>query len=150
MTKFVGTPLRGIEFASPSDEAVSARVSGDTQSRVRIDAGGRITWTSGSSTSGSVALYRESNDLLLTPDIFKAASGVITLTTSGEPTVTMDDGAMAIDTVNNVFYFRSGNQWRQVSTGMSGEELDGGTPRPGPHEAEVSNYVTITFDGGEI
>ena len=55
MTRFVGTPLRGIEFSSPSDEAVSARVVGDSVARIRIDAGGRLTWSTGSS-SGDVTL----------------------------------------------------------------------------------------------
>jgi hypothetical protein len=57
MTRFVGTPLRGIEFSSVSDEAISARVVSDAHARIRIDAGGRITWSSGSQ-SGDVNLYQ--------------------------------------------------------------------------------------------
>ncbi len=120
MTRFVGTPLRGIEFSSPSDEAVSARVASDAQPRIRIDAGGRITWTSGANASGQVELYRDSDDLLLTPDVFKAASGLVTLTTSGAPTAALPDGAIAIDTTNNVFYFRSNGSWSQVTGGGGG------------------------------
>jgi hypothetical protein len=114
VTKFVGTPLRGIEFASPSDEAVSARVYGDTQPRIRIDAGGRITWSSGS-ISGDTKLYRSDSDTLLTEGIFSASGGVITLATSGSPTVSLPDGAIAVDTTNNTFYFRSNATWNKIT-----------------------------------
>lgn len=116
MTRFVGTPLRGIEFSSPSDEAVSARVNGDSQPRIRIDAGGRITWSSGSA-SGDTNLYRDAADTLVTDDIFKATGGLVTLTTDGAPTEALPDGAVAIDTTNNVFYFRSDGTWNQVTAG---------------------------------
>ena len=63
MTRFVGTPLRGIEFSTVSDEAISARVNGDGHPRIRIDAGGRITWSSGAA-SGDVILERTAADTL--------------------------------------------------------------------------------------
>ena len=71
MTRFVGTPLRGIEFANAGDEAFSTRVLSDSVARVRIDAGGRITWSSGSAT-GDVTLYRDEANVLKTDDTFKA------------------------------------------------------------------------------
>jgi hypothetical protein len=114
MTRFVGTPLRGTEFANAGDEAISARVTTDTYPRIRIDAGGRITWASGSAT-GDTTLYRDSANVLKTDDVLQAASGVITLTTTGAPTVGIADGALAVDTQNNAFYYRSGGQWIQVS-----------------------------------
>jgi hypothetical protein len=114
MTRFVGTPLRGTEFSSASDEAISARVGTDSYPRIRIDAGGRITWASGSAT-GDTTLYRDSANVLKTDDVFQALSGVITLTTAGVPTVSIADGAIAVDTTNNEFYYRSGGQWIQVS-----------------------------------
>ena len=67
MTRFVGTPLRGTEFASAGDEAVSARVGTDAYPRIRIDAGGRITWASGSAT-GDTNLYRDEANVLKTDD----------------------------------------------------------------------------------
>lgn len=138
MTRFVGTPLRGIEFSSPSDEAVSARVASDAQPRIRIDAGGRITWTSGANASGQVELYRDSDDLLLTPDVFKAASGLVTLTTSGAPTAALPDGAIAIDTTNNVFYFRSNGSWSQVTGGGGGASLTVSDSAPAsPEEGDL-------------
>ena len=57
MTRFLGTPLKGEGFSSSSDEAFSARVAADTQPRIRIDAGGRITW-GGGSAAGDVYVYR--------------------------------------------------------------------------------------------
>jgi hypothetical protein len=120
MTRFVGTPLRGTEFANAGDEAISARVSSDTYPRIRIDAGGRITWASGSAT-GDTTLYRDGADVLKTDDVFQALSGVVTLSTNGAPTAALANGALAVDTTNHIFYFRSNNTWNQVTGGGGGE-----------------------------
>ncbi len=130
MTRFVGTPLRGIEFANLGDEAVSVRVLGDSQSRLRIDAGGRLTWSSGS-VSGDTVLYRDDTNLLKTDDVFEAVGGVITLTTNGVPTSAMADGAVAIDTTNNRFYFRSNSQWRAAEGGATVSASAPGSPLVG-------------------
>lgn len=122
MTRFVGTPLRGTEFANAGDEAVSARVASDSYPRIRIDAGGRITWASGSAT-GDTTLYRDAANLLKTDDAFQALSGVITLTTSGAPTAALADGALAVDTTNNAFYYRSGGSWIQVTVEVALNDL---------------------------
>jgi hypothetical protein len=122
VTRFVGTPLRGIEFSTASDEAISARVNGDGHPRIRIDAGGRITW-SGGSTSGDTTLYRDAADLLTTDDVFKATGGLVTLATDGVPIAELPDGALAIDTTNNLFYFRSDSTWNQVSGGGGGASV---------------------------
>ena len=119
MTRFVGTPLRGIEFSSVSDEAISARVNGDGHPRIRIDAGGRITWSAGAS-AGDTTLYRDGENHLRTDDVFEASGGLITIATDGAPTVALPDGALAIDTTNHVFYFRSNNLWNQVTGGGGG------------------------------
>jgi hypothetical protein len=118
MTKFIGTPLRGIEFANPGDEAISSRVSGDTQPRLRIDAGGRITWSDGTN-SGDTVLFRSDANALTTYDSLTASAGLITLTTNGVPSQSLPNGAIAIDTTNHVFYFRSNNEWLEVSGGAT-------------------------------
>ena len=41
---------------------------------------------------------------------------VRTETTGGAPTSTIADGAIAVDTTNDVFYYRSSGTWTQVST----------------------------------
>jgi len=150
MTRFVGTPLRGIEFSSPSDEAISARVNNDAHPRIRIDAGGRLTWSSGALT-GDTNLYRISANTLYTDDVFQSALGLVTLTTSGAPLSSLPDGALAVDTTNNKFYFRSSSAWTEVSGGglLSGD-VDGGILSPEIHEAEVTNYVMVGFDGGTL
>lgn len=122
MTRVVGTPLRGVDFNSPSDEAISARVSGDTVPRIRIDAGGRITWSSGT-IAGDTKLYRSDSTTLLTEGIFSASGGLVTVTTSGSPTIALPDGAIAIDTTNNVFYFRASGTWSQVVAGDGNASL---------------------------
>lgn len=147
MTKFVGTPLRGVGFSSVSDEAVSARVNGDTHPRLRIDAGGRITWSSGEAT-GDTNLFRTSANLLFTDDAFQAALGVITLTTAGAPSAALPDGALAVDTTNTKLYFRSNSLWNEISSGLLSGDADGGNVDAEPLEAEVTNYVMIGFDGG--
>jgi hypothetical protein len=116
MTRFVGTPLTGIQFATVADEAVSTRILNDSQPRIRIDAGGRITWSDGS-VAGDTNLYRNAANYLVTDDVFKATGGLVTLTTNGAPTQALDNGAIAIDTTNHVFYFRSNNAWNLVTGG---------------------------------
>jgi hypothetical protein len=59
----LGTPLKGEDFSSSSDEAFSAKVAADTQPRIRIDAGGRITWGSGSA-AGDVYIYRYGENII--------------------------------------------------------------------------------------
>jgi len=118
MARFVGTPLRGVEFVNPGDEALSLRVVNDPHARLRIDAGGRLTWSSGAAT-GDVNLYRDGNNALITDDTFEAVSGIITLVTAGAPSAALPDGALAVDTTNDRFYFRSDSTWRVVQGGAT-------------------------------
>jgi hypothetical protein len=150
MTRFVGTPLRGIEFSSPSDESFSTRVNLDAHARIRIDAGGRLTWSSGSA-AGDTNLYRLSANTLYTDDIFQAALGLVTVTSLGAPVSSLPDGALAVDTTNNKFYFRSNSAWQEVGgAGLLSGDVDGGILSPDIHEAEVTNYVLVGFDGGTL
>ena len=119
MTKFVGTPLRGFDFSTVASEALSARVNSDTVPRIRIDAGGKITWGSGSA-AGDTNIYRSSENTLTTDDVFVATGGMVTLTTNGAPNASLPNGALAVDTTNHVFYYRSNSTWTQVSAGEGG------------------------------
>lgn len=119
MTKFVGTPLRGFDFSTVASEALSARVSSDSVPRIRIDAGGKITWGSGSA-AGDTNIYRSSENTLTTDDVFVATGGMVTLTTNGAPNASLPNGALAVDTTNHVFYYRSNSTWTQVSAGEGG------------------------------
>lgn len=119
MTKFVGSPLRGFGFSTVADEALSTRVNSDTAPRIRIDAGGKITWGSGDG-SGDTNIYRSSANTLTTDDVFVATGGMVTLTTNGVPNTALPNGALAVDTTNHVFYYRSNSTWTQVSAGEGG------------------------------
>lgn len=122
MTKFVGTPLRGFDFNTVASEALSARVSSDSVPRIRIDAGGKITWGSGSA-AGDTNIYRSSENTLTTDDIFVATGGMVTLTTNGAPNTSLPNGALAVDTTNHVFYYRSNSTWTQVPAGDGGANV---------------------------
>lgn len=56
--------------------------------------------------------------------VVKGSSGVITLTTNGSPQVAIGDGALAVDTLNHLLYFRSGSTWRNLlgPTGPTGPQ----------------------------
>ena len=112
-------PISIKQLSSAGSDGLTVFVDGDTNPRLKIEAGGRLTWSSGSS-SGDINLYRDSASVLATDDVFRAVSGIVTLTTSGEPSVALPNGAIAIDTTNNAFYFRSNNAWSQVTGGGGG------------------------------
>lgn len=113
--KFV-TPVTIRNLTSASSDGIAVSVDGDTNDRIKVEAGGRIVWGSGSAT-GDVNLYRSGTGAIKTDHTFEAESGVITLTTTGAPTSTIADGALAIDTTNSQFYFRANSTWNTVSGG---------------------------------
>ena len=102
--------------ASASSEALRTKVSGESNARMSMDAGGKITWGTGSA-SGDVTLYRSAANILKTDDTLEAALGVVTLATDGAPSTTLANGALAVDTTNDTFYFRSSGAWQEVSGG---------------------------------
>ena len=104
------------ELAAASSQAVGVKVDGDSEARVKIDAGGKITWGSGSA-AGDATLYRSAANILKTDDTLEAASGVVTLATDGAPSAALANGAIAVDTTNDTFYFRSSGSWQEVSGG---------------------------------
>ena len=113
--KFV-TPVTIRNLTSASSDGIAVSVDGDTNDRIKVEAGGRIVWGSGSAT-GDVNLYRSGTGVIKTDHVFEAESGVITLTTSGAPTAALSDGAIAVDTTNSKLYFRSNSTWNVVSSG---------------------------------
>ena len=116
--------LSARKFTAASSTALDIFVGSESNARVVVDAGGKITWGTGAS-SGDVTLYRAAANLLYTDDAFKAALGVQNPTYSGTPTHTADDGTLAIDTTNHKIFFRSGSAWR--TSGVSESSADGGT-----------------------
>ena len=102
--------------ASASSEALRTKVAGDSNARMSMDAGGKITWGTGSA-SGDVTLYRSAANILKTDDTLEAALGVVTLATDGAPSTALANGAMAVDTTTDTFYFRYSGAWQEVSGG---------------------------------
>jgi len=154
MTKFVGSPLRGFDFSTVDDEALSARVHSDTVPRIRIDAGGKITWGAGDA-AGDTNIYRSSANTLTTDDVFVATGGMVTLTTNGVPNSALPNGALAVDTTNHVFYYRSNSTWTQVTGGGGGGNANVTISSTAPADPEngdlwynnVSNLLYI-YDSG--
>lgn len=141
MTKFVGSPLRGFDFSTVADEALSARVHSDTVPRIRIDAGGKITWGAGDA-AGDTNIYRSSANTLTTDDVFVATGGMVTLTTNGVPNTALPNGALAVDTTNHVFYYRSNSTWTQVTGGGGG----GG----GNANVTISSTAPVDPENGDL
>ena len=104
------------ELAAASSQAVGVKVDGDSETRVKIDAGGKITWGSGSA-AGDATLYRSAANILKTDDTLEAATGIVTMATDGAPSTALANGALAVDTTNDTFYFRSSGAWQEVSGG---------------------------------
>ncbi len=99
--------------ASASSEAIRTKVAGDSAARMSVDAGGKITWGAGSA-SGDVTLYRSAANTLKTDDTLVATTGIVTLATDGAPSTALANGALAVDTTNDTFYFRSSGSWQVV------------------------------------
>ena len=101
------------DLAAASSEAIRTKVAGDSNARMSVDAGGKITWGSGSA-SGDATLYRSAANIIKTDDTLEAALGVITLATDGAPSTALANGALAVDTTNDTFYFRTSGSWQEV------------------------------------
>ncbi|MEL0098391.1 MAG: hypothetical protein VW907_02410, partial [Opitutae bacterium] len=74
------------DATSAASQAVAINVNGDTQNRLTIDAGGKISWGPGGTTAVDTVLYRSAANTLKTDDAFTATSlavtGAFTLPTS--------------------------------------------------------------------
>ncbi len=63
-------PITVKQLTSAGSEAITVFVDADTYARLKIEAGGRLTWGPGSG-NGDVNLYRDGVDVLRTDDTFK-------------------------------------------------------------------------------
>lgn len=138
----------GPNFSAASSSALAFKISTDTQYRINIDAGGTITWGPGGATAADTNLYRSAASALKTDDTFEAASGLITLTTGGAPTASIANGAIAVDTTNHAFYFRSGATWRSVlGTSLASGNIFVGNGSGVAAAVTMSGDVTISNTG---
>ena len=141
-------PITIKELSSAGSDAITILVDEDSFSRLKIEAGGRLTWGTGS-VSGDVNLYRDSANTLATDDIFRALLGLVTKTVSGTPVDELPDGALLVDNTNERFYFRTNGAWKQVSGGgLASSDVDGGNELLDILEAEVTNWPIALYDGG--
>jgi hypothetical protein len=137
------------DAGSAASEALRTKVAGDSNARLLVDIGGKLTWGPGDG-SGDTTLYRSAANILKTDDSLEAAAGLITNTTSGAPSATIADGAIAIDTTNDVFYYRSSSSWQQVSSGASITVSDTAPSSPDAgdmwYESDTGNTVVYYQD----
>ncbi len=136
--------------ASASSEALRTKVAGDSNARMSMDAGGKITWGAGSA-SGDVTLYRSAANTLKTDDTLVATTGIVTLATDGAPSTALANGALAVDTTNDVFYFRSSGAWQEVSGGgasLTVSETPPSSPEAGNlwFESDTGNTLVYYTD----
>ena len=64
--------IRARFFNAASDTAMDVGLTGETQPRFTIDAGGKVSWGAGDTTPVDTNLYRDGANILRTDDTFKA------------------------------------------------------------------------------
>ncbi len=143
------TPISIQKLTTTGSDALTVFINGEAYGRVRIEAGGRFSWSDGTGTYDT-NLFRDGANTLATDDVFKATAGVVTMSLAAVPTAALPDGALAVDTLNDAFYFRSNGAWVQVTTGGVSGDIDGGNQLEDIFEAEVTNNVIGTYDGGTL
>jgi hypothetical protein len=79
--------------AATSDIAHSVRIASDTVSRLAIEAGGRIAWGPGGSSSQDTVLYRAGADSLATDDAFSVGGNLTVTGTASAQVETTASGA---------------------------------------------------------
>lgn len=76
-------PVTVKQLSTSGSDAITVFVDADTYARLKIEAGGRLTWGSGSAT-GDVNLYRDSADVLKTDDKFIAGKELVSAQSAGD------------------------------------------------------------------
>lgn len=111
--------IKARKFSTAASTAVDIGVDGDSQSRLAIDAGGKLIWGSGSLT-GDVNLYRhaantlKTDDTLVVADLYIGSDQVTVASLSSE---TLIDGG-----VENVRVLEA-----EINLGTVEATVDGGT-----------------------
>ena len=131
-------PVTIKNLSSAGSDGITVFLDQETYARLKVEAGGRITWGDGAG-AGDTNLYRDTANALKTDDSFQALGGVITLATSGSPSTSIADGALAVDTTNDEFYFRSGGEWVKVGVSVTIDDLEG-VVVTNPEEYQVIQY----------
>lgn len=83
------------ERAATTDPAIRTRLTGDTNSRLIVNADGKLTWGTGMA-AGDTTLYRSAADTLTTDDAFTAGGAVTAAgSVTSQPAGTSTDGLVA-------------------------------------------------------
>ena len=125
-------PITVKQLSSAGSDAITVYVDADTYSRLKIEAGGRLTWGPGNG-AGDVNLYRDAADVLRTDDTFKT------------PTLYVDN--IEIDptgaTTDQVLKF-NGTKFISASAPAGATNLDGLTDVT---IVSPEKYQTLVYDG---
>lgn len=121
-------------------------VAGDAANRFNISPTGKISVGDGTNPVDT-NLYRSNPGILTSDNRITASDGLTTKTTTGTPADnsfvhTPDDGTLAVDTTNNLLYFRSGSTWTKASSGVGSFNSRTGTVMPASGDytaAQVTN-----------
>lgn len=95
MAKFLNL-LKLRSFANAGDAAAEVATINDTDPRLRIDAGGKLTWGSGTA-AGDTTLYRQDANILKTDDALVAAGGLTVKTIEIDPAGAVSGNALVFD-----------------------------------------------------
>lgn len=66
-------------------------------------------------TAGTERMTISATGAVTVNETLTATNGIITLTSAGAPAAALADGAIAVDTSNDTFYYRSNSTWQEVS-----------------------------------
>ncbi len=132
-------PITVKQLASAGSDAVTVYVDADTYARLKLEAGGRLVWGSGSG-AGDTNLYRDEADTLKTDDNFKVGGKLSVVASSGDEggeiflaqaqTNSTLNGGVTIDVYQNkIRFFEQGGSARgayidlTATTGGAGTNL---------------------------
>lgn len=115
-------PITVKQLSSSGSDAITVFVDADTYARLKIEAGGRLTWGPGSGT-GDTNLYRDEADTLKTDDNFKVGGKLSVVASSGDEggeiflaqaaTNTTLAGGITVDSYQNkIRFFEQGGSAR--------------------------------------
>lgn len=162
-------PVTIKQLSTSGSDAITVYVDADTYARLKVEAGGRLTWSSGSAT-GDVNLYRDGADVLKTDDTFKASAlfvDGIEIDTTGATTNQIlkydgtkfapssggGGGASAIDDLADVTITSaaSGDFLKYNGTAWINDAIDLGTDTTGSYVSSLvaGTGITLANNSGE-
>ena len=133
-------PITVKQLTSAGSDAITVYVDADTYARLKVEAGGRLVWGSGSGV-GDVNLYRDSADVLRTDDTFKV------------PTLFVDN--IEIDTTGavsqDVLLF-NGTKFVSASASFGVASLDdvGDVDAPSPNVGEYLQWDGTNWTSASV